>query len=98
MKPGYVTKKTLLLLAKEICGKKGLKNLSGADQHAIAVALHQRHHPYCCSSFGDVITYGYGELDDYGFWEYPLYEKDVVPGKNRQIIEEHEKEAAHAKR
>jgi hypothetical protein len=29
------------------------------------------------TSIAGTTTYGYGGLDDYGFWEYPLCETDI---------------------
>ena len=29
------------------------------------------------TDIADFTSYGYGELDSYGFWEYPIYEKDI---------------------
>ena len=40
--------------------------------HPMAIKLFDTGIQYGASSFEDFETYGYGELDDYGFWEYPL--------------------------
>jgi len=51
-------------------------------KHLIAKILHLIGLRYKASSniFGD-ITYGYGELGDYGDWEYPLYCEDLCRRK-----------------
>ena len=73
----HIPKKVLYELSKKVCQKEFLSDLTDADKHAIAMQLHAMGFKYMCSSFEDMPTYGYGELDNWGFWEYPLYEKDV---------------------
>jgi len=33
--------------------------------------------PNCSSDLFDNITYGYGKLDWYGYWQYPLSQKYI---------------------
>jgi hypothetical protein len=96
-KPERIPKRVFLSLAKELCSKTKLSELTEAEKHIIAVALYQRSYVHSCSSFEDIITYGYGSLDDYGFWEYPLYEEDLVSGLNKLRILERQKEALNGK-
>lgn len=37
-----------------------------------ALEMYDQGIPYGVSSFEDQITYGHGELDMYGFWQYTL--------------------------
>ena len=83
-------KKMLYALAKEVCGKTLLTDLNDAEKHAMAIKLYERHYIHGCSSFEDHPTYGYGEMDSYGFFEYPLYEKDIKPGLNKLRIQNKE--------
>ena len=41
----------------------------------IALILYFSGFRYQCSSFEDIITYGYGKLDQWGFWQFELIEK-----------------------
>lgn len=38
----------------------------------IAFFLYLLGFKYHCSSFEDLITHGYGDMDDFGFFKYPL--------------------------
>lgn len=46
--------------------------------HQIAIERYKNgEKPNVSSTLEDEITYGYGEVDEYGFWEFPLYEDDM---------------------
>jgi hypothetical protein len=83
-----IPKRVLEHLAKEVCGKITLSDLTDADKHAMAIRLYERGYIHQCSSFDDAPTYGYGKMDDWGFFEYQLYEKDLGPGLNKRRIME----------
>jgi hypothetical protein len=91
-----ITKKLLISLAKKCCAKKDLNKLTDADKHAIAVELYKLGYIHSSSSYEDIPSYepistaGYGKLDDFGFFEYPLYEKDIKPGLNKHRIQQKE--------
>lgn len=86
-----IPKKILYAVAAEIVGKLDLFDLNDAEKHAMAIEFYRRGYVYRCSSFDDMPTYGYGQLDNYGFFEYPLYEKDIKPGLNKLGVLEMEK-------
>lgn len=50
--------------------------------HPHAVDLYQKNIPYGTSTdISEALSRGYGELDDYGFWQYPLFfeENTLLP-------------------
>ena len=65
-------------LAKELCGKDGIEALDEAEKRQIAQRL-----LYMCFPMGSSngingkATHGFGNLDDNGFWEFPLTTYDI---------------------
>lgn len=52
---------------------RGSMRLEDATREDIAAFLHAVGERPCFSnSIADTLTCGYGQLDDYGFWEFPL--------------------------
>lgn len=44
--------------------------------HEIAIDYYRNGiKPKCSTDISESLSYGYGRLDDNGFWEYPLYFK-----------------------
>jgi hypothetical protein len=80
------TRSTFYKLAKELCGKEMLSDLTIKDQHAIGRKL-----LYMCfahnisTSIDDQTRYGYGELDANGFWEFPINENDLKAMKENRL-------------
>lgn len=65
-------------LAKEVCGKEMISDLTIEDQHAIGRRLLYECYPHGISTgIDESTTYGYGELDANGFWEFPINEADL---------------------
>jgi len=68
----------LYKLAKELCGKQGIDELNEAEKRQIAQRL-----LYMCFPMGistgtnEKPTYGFGNLDSNGFWEFPLTTYDI---------------------
>ena len=65
-------------LAKEVCGKEMVEELNEKEKHTIGQRL-----LYMCFSYGastgihEQMTYGFGDLDGNGFWEFPITEIDI---------------------
>lgn len=58
------------------------------EQFLTAARMWNNGLPYQCSTdISDTPSYGYGKLDDYGFWEFPfpneLAELDIIAAENK---------------
>jgi len=92
LKTVRITKKLIKEIAKEQFKKSNIDKLNDPEKHAIAIELLRLGCVYEFSSFESQQTYGYGKIDNYGFFEYPLYEKDVNP---KRILLKRRKEKSH---
>lgn len=65
-------------IAKEVCNKDGIDELTEKEKHLVA-----QHLLYMCFPYGEStstteeVTHGYGNLDRNGFWEFPLIASDL---------------------
>lgn len=50
------------LIGRSVRYKEGLKRCHEGERYSISYHI------------GEGLSVGYGELDDYGFWEFPLFE------------------------
>jgi hypothetical protein len=65
-------------IAKEICHKEGIDELTEKEKHIVAQRLLYMCFPYGASTgITEETTYGYGNLDRNGFWEFPLTSTDL---------------------
>ena len=65
-------------LAKEVCHKDGIDELTEKEKHQVAQRLLYMCFQHCVSTgITEEITYGYGNLDRNGFWEFPLNVSDL---------------------
>lgn len=73
-------------LAKEVCHKDGIDELTEKEKHLVAQRLLYMCFPCSAStSIMDDITYGYGNLDRNGFWEFPLTANDLRKMKANKL-------------
>jgi hypothetical protein len=80
------TQSYLYKLAKELCGKEMLTDLDLKDQHKIGQRLLYEGFDYGVSSdISEQISYGYGDLSFNGFFEYPIYERDIKAMKDGKL-------------
>lgn len=72
------TRSQIYKVAKEVCGKESLTDLTVEEQHKIGQRLLYMCFAYNVSSdITEQVSYGYGELDNNGFWEFPINEQDI---------------------
>ena len=55
-----------------------------------AIARYNAGEQPCCSTSidEDTFTYGYGELDDFGFWEFQIPHNFLIKGEVRTVTEQ----------
>jgi len=41
--------------------------------------LEMGYQPLCSTDVSGALSYGYGSLDEYGFWEFPVYQTNPCP-------------------
>jgi hypothetical protein len=79
-------KSMLYKMAKEVCGKEMLTDLDLDDKHKIGQRLLYMAYPYGVSTdISEQTSYGYGDLDNNGFFEFPIYPSDIKAMKEGKL-------------
>lgn len=65
-------------LSKELCKKEMIEELNEKEKHTIGQRLLYMCFPHAVSTgIHEKTTYGFGNLDANGFWEFPVTETDI---------------------